>query len=77
MTTVTQKLVTEIETHKYVAEASTLGLRPGEWPEFIETTLGNTQPLFRSTKKLDADGDILYVRYRQVFGCIDVVVYND
>lgn len=64
--------------HEFSAEASSLQLRPGQWPESIETELGNGMPFMRSTKKLSADGsDLLYVRYMQGNGCVSLIVWND
>lgn len=34
-------------------------------------------PLMRSTKKVDADGDIMWVTYVQANGCIRLRVFND
>lgn len=67
----------EVEPHLFVAEASELRLPVGVWPLRIDTSLGNGQPLERQTKKVDADGDILYVRYRQRFGCVNLKIFND
>lgn len=63
--------------HEFVCEHSDLGLRVGDWPEQIPTTHGNKKPFLRSTKKINADGDLEYVRYRQALGCISLIVFND
>jgi len=68
---ITHDNVTEIEPHKFCTEASSLGLKPGEWPTRFETTLGNGLPLFIFCN----GGDGIY--YRQQFGCIQLVVFND
>ncbi len=62
--------ITEFEPHLFAAEASDLGLRPGEWPERLETSIGNKMPLMRTSKKVDAEGDVLWVTYLQGNGCI-------
>ena len=68
--------VHEYEIHKFSAEASTLGLRPGEWPVKIETDMGNKLPFVFSSKEV-VDGDLCWVTYRQDLGCISLRVYND
>ena len=56
----------------YTADASDLGLRAGQWPALIETTLWNRQPL-----QLDQHNDDGSVDYRQIGGCITVRIFND
>lgn len=73
--------VTEHEVHNFVAFASDLydsvpELRKG-FPRVIQTNLGNGQPLIGYSKKISADGDLQYVRYRQQLGCIEVKIFND
>lgn len=68
----------ETEVHQFVAFASDLGLPPGNWPEKIYCPkLGNGQPLVRTRKRLDADGDIMYVRYLQANGIVSIQIFND
>lgn len=67
----------EYATHAFNAEASTIGLRPGEWPERLETTMGNRMPLLRTSKRVDNDGDLLWVTYWQANGCISLRIFND
>ena len=62
----------EFEVHRFVADASALGLKPGEWPRQLETTMGNKQPFLMMTRKLPE-----YVIYAQANGCIRLTVYND
>lgn len=69
--------VVETKLHRFVGEASDLGLAPGEWPPQISTTMGNGMPFIRVAKKLDPEGELMYVRYHQANGCIDLLVYND
>lgn len=64
----------------YVTEASSVGFAPGYWPEIVFTDLGDDQLMHRVSKKLSAEGEIVYVRYSKVIGPghrIDVLVYND
>lgn len=68
---------TENETHMFTMFASDYdGTRQG-WPARLETNLGNGQPFLRTSKKVDADGDTMWVTYVQAFGCIRLRVYND
>jgi hypothetical protein len=76
MANIKRDQVLEIKVHTFVTEASTIGLRPGEWPERIDTELGNGQPLLRGQPDLE-DGEIRGVRYRQAHGCIAVLIVND
>lgn len=69
--------IVEFEPHRFVAEASELGLRPGEWPERIATDVGNRLPFVRRSKKLDAEGDLMWVTYAQANGCLVLRVFND
>jgi hypothetical protein len=68
---ITKLLATEYEIHKFAVEASSLGLAPGEWPERLETDLGNGQP-FRRISFLPTGGF-----YRQEHGCIELHLLND
>ena len=47
------------------------------FPRTVKTNIGNGQPLVGRTKKVDSEGDIVYVRYTQQLGCLDLIVYND
>lgn len=66
----------EYEAHLWVTEASTLGLRPGEYPNFLKTTLGNGRNFVLKSAEYN-DGDITVLRYEQHSGCISLHVYND
>lgn len=67
---------TEHAPNEFSGFASDLPETRKGWPAQIETTIGNKQPLLRSTKKMDADGDIQYVRYVQANGCITLKIFN-
>ena len=69
--------ILESQPHLFVAEASEIGLQAGEWPVQIPTTLGNGMPLMRRSKKVDTDGDLMWVTYAQANGCIRMRVFND
>jgi hypothetical protein len=70
------KDVTEEEVHLFTVEASSLGLRAGEWPQKIETEIGNRRPFIRTSKKVGDEG-LLWVTYRQDLGCVVLRIFND
>ena len=74
---VTSDNSTETSTHNFTTCASDINLRPGEWPVLLSTKLGNGLEFQRASKKVDAEGDILWVTYRQIAGCIKLQIYND
>jgi 3-hydroxyisobutyrate dehydrogenase-like beta-hydroxyacid dehydrogenase len=61
---------------EFVTFASDLGLKPGDFPRFLQTSIGNKQHFEAKTKKI-TDGDLEHVRYTQIFGMIDLIVLND
>lgn len=71
MTKITRQNASEYEPYHFVAEASTLGLAPGKWPNGLDTDLGNGQRFVLIV--LDEEG----ARYTQQFGCIFLQVLND
>ena len=76
MTTITRETAKEFAPHTFSAWSSDLGIRPGEFPRVLETTLGNGLSLLATSKKV-RDGDLLWVTYRQLAGCVALRVYND
>ena len=68
--------IEEYEVHKFSVEASDIGLRPGEWPRMLQTTMGNLQPLLAQRREV-RDGDLLWVDYFQGNGCVQLRIYND
>jgi hypothetical protein len=64
----------ESQTHQFVTEASTLGWKPGYWPERIETAMGNGLPFLRGEQFRPG---LSAVTYYQANGCITLTVYND
>lgn len=57
-------------------EASHLELSPGVWPaSIIRVEDGVGVPYWRSATKCDADGDVMYVDYRN--GHMTLRVFND
>lgn len=65
----------EIETHKFTVDASDLQLAPGEWPTQIECVGGNNMPLIRFAR--NNGEEILYVKYKQANGIIELKIFND
>lgn len=66
----------EHEIHRYIAEASSLGIAPGKWPKKIQTELGNRQA-FILTGFEEEDGDVISASYKQALGCILLKILND
>lgn len=68
------------DVHKSVVFASDYPNMFGKgFPHFLpaEKGFGNGLSFKGITKKVNRDGDIEYVRYRQCNGCLDLIVYND
>ncbi len=64
--------LTEYRPHLHTAEASMLGLKPGQWPSQINVaSLGNGQGFF------PVQSDESGVRYKQEFGCVQLQIFND
>lgn len=62
---------------EYVTEASTIGLRPGQWPDELPVEdIGNNMPLLRG-KISSTIEDVEFVLYHQQFGNVSVKVFND
>jgi hypothetical protein len=70
---VEDETVCEMHPHHFFTEASSLRLPVGQFPNRIETNLGNGQPFFLVQK--DRDGRAYH--YRQEFGNVELTVYND
>lgn len=63
-----------------LSEASTLGLKPGEWPDFIAITDEDRRGFLvqKGYPEVRLDGDILYFRYYDRSGRLPVVkILND
>ena len=75
--TITHDNASEYDLHRWVTEASDLGLKPGDFPLSFNTTLGNGHPFFLSGGDKTPDGDIAGVRYRQGNGILSLLVIND
>lgn len=74
---VAREQAAEIGSHRWLAEASEVGLKPGEFPGQIETDIGNGQPFIRKRYQCNADGDVLVVEYWQAFGICQLHLIND
>ncbi len=58
-----------------IVDASDIQMR--DWSRRIDTTLGNKQPFFASKSKRNAEGEMEAVLYKQRFGCMHLIVWND
>ena len=66
------EVTTQMEAYGcFCTEASMIGLKPGEVPKSLPTTMGNGQDFW--LVKYDEEVFI----YRQVLGCIELHVLND
>ena len=74
---VTRDNAFESEVHRWVTEASDLGLAPGDWPLSLNTDLGNGQPFYLTGADKTAGGDLAGARYRQGLGILTLLVIND
>ena len=73
-------IFTEHKPHQFSTFASDLynvvpAFRNG-FPKRINATIGNGRPFYAISKKMD-DDEVVYVRYRQECGCIEIKVFND
>lgn len=69
---VTELNACETDAHRWVTEASTLRIRPGFVENSLPTSLGNGLPFRLSS--VDDNGT---VRYKQIGGCLTLLVFND
>ena len=67
----------ESSPHDFVTEASSLGWKPGFWPQQLPTTLGNGRDLVRDSSPTVEGGDLIGWRYYQMLGCIRLTILND
>jgi predicted metalloenzyme YecM len=68
---VKREQVREHECHAFSAEASQLGWPPGEFPNLLETDLGNGRRMVLTSLTEQV------ATYHQQFGCITLSVWND
>jgi hypothetical protein len=73
---ITRDQVKERKQYHFIAEASDLGLAPGDWPVQLQTTVGNGMP-FVFVRECRHDDELAYVEYAQIAGCITLKVFND
>lgn len=69
--------ISEASVHVFSCFASDVEEFRKGFPKTVPTSMGNKQPFVGYTKKVDSNGDVVYVRYKQQLGCIDLIVYND
>lgn len=77
MTRITEDNVLQESVHRFTGFASDLGLRPGEWPEKIQTNMGNGLPFIRRDPSKGWRGDYEWVNYIQANGCLILRIFND
>lgn len=65
------KQLTETSPHRFVTEASDLSIPAGEVPRTLEVPIGNGQEFELTAAMPEA------FTYRQKFGCIEIVIFND
>ncbi len=69
--------VFEDENFLFVWERDAREFAPNhEWPTSVKTELGNKLPFVMSRTEVLA-GDVIWIDYRQEFGCITLRVFND
>jgi hypothetical protein len=64
------------KTDEFTAEASDLDFPVGQWPAYIKTDVGNSQPLVLSTLEYISD-ELQYCLYRQHLGTVTMKIFND
>lgn len=65
----------EWQLHSFSADASELGLQPGNFPEEMQTSMGNGN-VFIKTKENKVGWNITYADYTQLWGNITLRVFN-
>lgn len=67
------------ESGSITAEASTIGLDVGEWPDVIAVPDRSGRPVIFGFKGLqrDADGDVQFGHYTAALGSLVLTVWND
>lgn len=68
--------VSEVRLHHFVVEASSLGLKPGEWPRTVQTNIGNGQPFVWTCCGMSED-EVTHWHYAQICGCTTLDILND
>ena len=74
---ITHDNVEEFEVHRFSVEASTLGLKVGDWPLKLETNMGNGEPFYMTRTDETPCGDLAGVRYMQGNGILSLLIIND
>ena len=71
--------VQETEVHHFTCFASDQEVFRKGFPRSFKAkgVIGNGQPFVGWRKNVSEDGDLQYVVYRQLMGCITVQVFND
>lgn len=79
MTTVDKDRLLEMKPHRFTADASELGFRPGHFPEqfTVLPKFGNGLDFKLYEVLCDRNGDVSSIQYAQIYGCITITVFND
>lgn len=62
---------------QFSAEASDLGLKPGEWPQEFEVTFASKTYKFVNPKFVVYGGDVVKVEYVSTVGGQRATIWND
>jgi hypothetical protein len=63
---------------EFCTEASDLGFAVGEWPERLNTSMGNGMQFKRTRACVDRrENELKYVVYEQICGCTTLIIFND
>lgn len=63
---------------KWMQEASTLGLKPGDFPGQIPVDgIGNGEPFIRTGITKGEEGELVGVTYQQHLGIVRLLIIND
>lgn len=82
MHTIAREFFQETSVHTFTAEIAELAHskqlegRRGLPTKFTIPGVGNGNP-FTATKIDRREGDLMYVEYMQLFGCVKVIIFND
>ena len=66
------EMLTETKVHHFATEASDIRIPAGYNPRALSTNMGNKQPFI-----LVACDEMGTLKYKQQFGCISLLVFND
>jgi hypothetical protein len=78
MLTINKRSTDLVESNVLTTEASTIGLKPGEWPDFIAVVNdANNGFLFGNPQDMFNHGELGAVNYTTKDGAFHLTVFND